>query len=84
MRGEGKKEGREGIDGRERTLCTSERPLNGLAVITALTGRPLHNGNGRLEIIHIGLYRYNGRDRICALAQLQSYYSQPNENLLLH
>ena len=39
----------------------SERPLNGLAVITALTDRPLHNGNGRLEILHIGLDRYNGR-----------------------
>ena len=39
----------------------SERPLIGLAVITALTARPFHNGNGRLEILHIGLDRYNGR-----------------------
>ena len=39
-----------------------ERPLNGLAVITVITARPLYNGNGRLEIPHIGLGRYNGRD----------------------
>ena len=32
----------------------SERPLNGLAVITAITARPFHNGNGRLAVLHIG------------------------------
>ena len=41
----------------------SERPLNGLAVITALTARPLHNGNGRLEILYNGKDRYNGKGR---------------------
>ena len=35
-------------------VIISERPLNGLAVITAITARPLRNGNGRLADLHIG------------------------------
>ena len=48
---------------RSVSISYSERPLNGLTVITALTARPLHNGNGRLEILYNGNYRYNGKDR---------------------
>ena len=31
-----------------------ERPLNGFAVITALTAKPLRNGNGRYEFLNNG------------------------------
>ena len=35
-------------------IITRERPLNGFAVITALTAKPLCNGNGRYEFLNNG------------------------------